>query len=530
MAQSPEKTLILPFHIDPDLNYKQQPVNIAFVEPDNKKPLHVFLIKLFQDAFEAGGDACTVIKSDGKFPQDANMGISIVDDGLDKERLPRALYGKHEKPREGKKVVYLFTVPVLPDNANMEDDSLSPWMRRLMAKNASHNIVVVEGEAYAAELQFGARAVVSTMEGDTQIITYDGDKKTFIHNIAQRLRLQAGAHMVTKREGIKVTRPTFYEWSYLPQVQVMAPTSRLLAQRGYLWDLNLREDIGRIQTEMILRILGQAGVSEGNMADIVPDFVGGQPVMAITETGIRKTRINPARGEVVAVPELTQNGVRYLIMNGFPESHPLTFLRYPSRETLRTVTEGMISAFRRRRLWEYVKGIFKGESPVDHPSSVEAFENGHLFRFTALLADSQVSSLPEYLQNLNDEFKMKNAIPVIPPGVKIAANATIHTHLTPEDKQQDELINGVPLALAQEDMRRFGFFHTPPCGSAEAAIFLLRQVYRSYELYGFPQNINEMRFAHLPGHGVLAWGYNGMEKLAEQFAYRVQFKPHVARW
>ncbi len=127
------------------------------------------------------------------------------------------------------------------------------------------------------------------------------------------------------------------------------------------------------------------------------------------------------------------------------------------------------------------------------------------------------------------EWQEEGGLPIIPEGAGVAGNATIHTHLTPDDEQQDGLIKGVPLALAQEDMRRLGFYHTPPCGSAESAIFLLMQARRSYILHGLP-NKKEMRYVHLPGHGVLAWGYNGMRDLVRQFAYNIQFKPHVTRW
>lgn len=528
MAQ--REQLVEPFNVDLGLNYEQRAINVAFVEPNSKKPFHVFLTKLFEDEFKAGGDTFSIASPRGKFPQGANMGVSVIDDGLEGERHPWELHGKHQKPRDGKKSVYLFTTPTLPTNIDMKDDSLSLWMRGLMTRNACHNGVVIEGEASATDLQPGARAVVSTMEGDTQVIVYDGDKKTFFHNIAQRLRLQAGAHMVTKKEGLKVQTPTFRQWYELPEVQEIAYASRLLAKRGLLWDLDLREYAGRVQVEAILRTLRQAGLSEGNLSAVVPNFAGCEAVMAITETGIRKTRINPARGEVVAVPELTQNGARYLIMNGLPESHPLTFFRYPSRDALGAVAEGFLSAFRRGKLREYIKNMVKGESPIDHPSSVETFENGHAFRFTALREDGRVNSTIEYLQYLVHEYKNSKVIPVIPAGVQIEANADIHTHKTQKDEQIDASIKGVSLAQAQEDMQRLGFSHTPPCGSAEAAIFFLMQVDHLYELYGLPQDRNEIRLVHLPGHGLSALGYNGMRNLADRFANNIQFEPHVIRW
>lgn len=534
MAQALERGLALPFYVDRELHLQRSPINVAFVE--SGKPFDKFLLGLFETEFIKGSDRFLKVGTKGDFPQAATVGVQIIDDGLEKQRLPGNLQGRHTKPREDKKAAFVFTTPSLPDNISMENDTMSRWMRRLITRNPCHFGIVIEGEATATGLKKGARAVVHSMEGNTQVITYrgekEGDEAVFIHAIAQRLRDQAGAHSVTHKEGIKLEEPTFEVWRTRPEVEGFTYASHLLATTGRLTDINLGEDVGVIQKNAILRMIRQAGLTAGNLASVVRDFGEWNAVLAMTETGIKKTKIDPAKGEIIPIISLMPDGAKYLILKGLPKGHPRTILRHPSWTTFAEVCESALSAFRRGRMRDWVKDIAKEAVFIDHPFSVEGLENAEALRFISLLERGIVNSLPEYLEYHTKEletYKETGTIPFIPEGVEVAADAAIHTHDSYDDHQEDPLIEVVSIEEADEDMQQLGFAHTPSCGTAESLVSLLVQIDRSYRIYGVPRNRKKIREVHMRGHGTYGWGYAGIRNLADRFV-ETKLRPHVVRY
>ena len=79
------------------------------------------------------------------------------------------------------------------------------------------------------------------------------------------------------------------------------------------------------------------------------------------------------------------------------------------------------------------------------------------------------------------------------------------------------------------DMVGFGYPHSPPCGSREAALILLSAVCDSYNQYG-PLKDDEIRVINLPGHGSFAYSKKNIKDTAADMATVVKWEDHVHRY
>lgn len=508
--------------IGPNHKYKYElpQINPSFEQPAAGKPLHGFLLTKLNETFDQAGDQVTVVGRGEKFPKGAQVAFRFAED-LGRERGPAELYGRHEKPRNHKKAIYIFTTPHLPESFET-DQQISSWMRGILVSNACHDAVVVEGKSEEERLREGARAFITSMEGNVGVEIFHGEGEDFFRHLTERFKLLGGAEMVNKKESQVTEKLTFEDWCQRKVVQDVAYASRLLGRQGLLWDLDLKQYASRRQVERILFTLKQAGLGEGNLSAIDRDF----RLMAITETGVSKPRINPYKGEVVAVPEVTENGTVHLVTRGLPEGHPINLFKHPSPETFKDTLNFFVSSLRRGKMGQLLKdSLVKGANiQIDHPPSIEANENGLFYMADALYHVGQVSTFEEFLQYLNSGFAKSRTLPVLPEGLDAAADAAVHIHKVPKISQ-DPRVKIVPL-----DLERFNFRHSPPCGSREGFLLLLSQVFKSYEIYGRPESPDEIRGVILPGHGSFLWGYRGIKSLADGIVGRVEFNDHVPQF
>lgn len=504
--------------VGPDGEYLYQlpEIKATFIPPEN--PLERYLFSQLEAAFSRYGDRVSITK-EGKFPQEVNVAFAFTTD-LDKEVRPRKFYGRHQKPRNHKKAITIGVIKELDATILNNPEALFKWARGILVKKGSHNAIIIEGDLQKSTLNEGARAIIVSMEGNIGMETFDGDGQEFFDHLVERLKLLCGAEMINIKEGQEVTAPTFEDWCNRRVVQEVAEASHFLGEHGLLWDLELREFAGFRQTEMILRTLKQAGLGEGNLSAIDREL----KVMAITETGVSKTHINPAKGEVVAVPGITENGTVHWVMWGLPEGHPITLYRDHSRESLKAVGEFLISAWRRGKTRQVLKDIFTkiNKIRIDHPSSIEASENARFFMAHALLTAGRIDNFKDLLTYLADGFCHSRILPIIPEGVEPAADAAIHVHKTPKLKQKDPQIK-----IVDPNIKKLGFRHSPNCGSWEGAVLPLMALFLSDEEFGSPESEEEIRGAVLLGHGSYFWGYKGIKYLAEAVVERVEFEDYV---
>lgn len=248
--------------------------------------------------------------------------------------------------------------------------------------------------------------------------------------------------------------------------------------------------------------------------------------MAITETGTSKTNVNPEKGNVVAVPCLTEYGTVHWILSGRPKGHPVNFFKNPSAQSAKDMVEFLVSGFLRRRLKQDLGGIKKGESPlVDHPPSIESFENALLYHTAALLHAGVVTKFEDVFPYLADAFNKNPKLPIIPKGLPKAADSLIHLHKCAKLKQESKSIK-----VINADMAYFGFSHTPPCGSREAALLPVKGYFDLYQRYGLPKSSDEIWIIILPGHGVVAIGHSGMAHLTYRITHDTDFEPFVPKY
>ena len=85
------------------------------------------------------------------------------------------------------------------------------------------------------------------------------------------------------------------------------------------------------------------------------------------------------------------------------------------------------------------------------------------------------------------------------------------------------------IKVVMPDLAKFGYRHSPPCGSRESAMLFIDQVIASYHQYGHPASDDEVRLITLPGHGCYAWGYNGIRNLADSVVNKVDFEEEIPR-
>lgn len=498
----------------PEYKYQLPQIKVAFVPPQTPLEKHLFF--QFRAAFESYGDQVIMVEK-GKFPQDTNVAFRF-DQDLEEERRPNELQSRHRKPRNHKKAVYILTLEQLDPSIVNEPANLSRWMRGILVKKACHNAIVIEGNPQNPSLHQGARAIITSMEGNVGIETFRSDGQEFFTHLVERLKLLGGAEMINTKDKRETTAPTFEAWCQRKVVQEIAYASRLLGKNGLLWDLDLRKfpgikkEISRRQLLQILRTLKQAGLGEGNLSGIDEEL----RVMAITETGVSKPRINPWKGEVAAVPEITENGTVHWVMRGFPKGHPVTLFW---RSSIQDVGYFLTSAFKRQKL---LQDIFT-QGWVEHPPSIEAKENGQFYLACALLKAGKITTFEDFLRYLDEGFSHSDFLPVIPEGIDPAANAAIHIHKEPIVPQSAPFIK-----IVNPDIRRLGYRHSPPCGSWESAVLPLLALFQSYQEFGPPVSKEEIRGGVMIGHGCFLWGYQGAKHLADNIVSQIKFKNHVS--
>lgn len=497
-------------------------------------------------------------------PGEVNVGAWMTDDFF-REVRPEDGWGKFPKPKNDKKVFYVgvFGEDVIPWKA--ESDVLSKVGREFLTRKAAHAGAAIEGEVKSSDFKEGARAIIWSMEGDVGKVVFEGDEGEFFGEIGERVQLLGGVEMVEKRVGEEYEGIDFKKWCDRKVVQEIAYASKRLGEKGFLWDLNLRKTwsgrrISRRQIWKIEYSLKQAGLGVGNLSGIDRE----SRVVATTETGVNKPRIDPLRGEVVAVFGMTENGARHWILNGFPRGHPFFILRHPLQSSWRDLTYFVSSMIKRGKVREFLKSIphpfktswqgmkdyvagemkesrlrefyklipevvrvMKGEfeSWIDHRPSIETHENAAMYMASALWESGKIRTFEDYLRYLEKGFEEREILPIIPEGCGVGWDAMAHLHLTAGEKQRDPQVRVIEM-----EMSRFGFKHSPGCGSREAALYMVCQLISGYQKNDVPTSNEEIWVINIPGHGCCLLGRRGMKQLADAIAAgRIDFERKVKR-
>lgn len=567
--------------------FKTHPIKLGVVERQSPEPsLHKFLRDQFKNAFHMSEDEMVIIDSESTFPASTKVAMHIVDN-LETEYRPKKLLGKTAVPRDHKRAISVCIVDKLPPDI-VGEEGLEYFAKKNLARNATQYGMIVEGNPNDLSLKEGARAAISSMEGNVGIIAYTRDGQEFFKDVADRLRQLGGVTMVNKKEKeeVKITGdgivdnlkriierpivvgsgllhrvarrihphaqlelsstpapfingkestvellPTFKNWCDRREVQEIGAASRLLARHNLLWKLNLRKLASKLQLHAIFLQLKTTGLSEGNLSALVRNFADRGLVMAITETGVpEKDNIVPEKGHVTAVQAINKFGTTHLILKGFPQGHPVNLFTHPSGATIKDVGKFFIDTYRRGNFKRTLKDLTHLNAYVDHPPSIEANENGRFYMFSAMYEAGQVRDVEEYNQYMESKFNKSARVSIIPEGLKPGPDCAIHVHAAPTDVQRYPDVKIVPLEIGQRVMRELGLKHTPSCGSEEAAQLLLILTQISYEMYGMPQSDEEIRGTHLPGHGVFLWGRKGMKHLSESVVKKVSFMDRVPRF
>lgn len=510
--------------------YHYQPRDIRVAIVPSQDSLQGVIEESLRAAFEVHGDHVFDLEG-GRFTNDVGVGIFFTPSGdWFEERRPKESLGRFpKKDRAAKKMLEIQVLPREFIPLDQGSEGMSRFMREILVRKAVQGAVVLEGEE-DNELKEGNCAFIGSMMGDVGQVTFEGDKEIFFGKIAETLELLAGAEMVNdKKDKVIVNFPTFGEWCEREAVQEIAYASRILGENGYLWDLNLREawsgrKVSRRQVRNILYALGQAGLSEGNLSAVDREL----KVMAITETGINKTKVEPLKGQVVAVAGVKENGPIYWVLRGVPKGHPINLLRRPTLTTAREVWEYLDSSVKiKKGLFPFLRYFLSGRDlrKIDKPPSIEAHENGALYMAAALWEAGRTSTFEDYLRYLAESFSRRKVLPVIPNGCEVGFDSAVHLHLTLKGDQSDSQVRVVDI-----DMTPFGYQHSPDCGSLEAELFLIYQLILAYQKYGVPESEEEIWGINIPGHGCCLLGRRGMRHLADAIALgRVKFEEKVKR-
>lgn len=497
--------------IGPDgvYHYQRPRITVAVVPPaDNAHPIHKIIAPKLEAAFRDLGDTVVIASANPResFPKEANIAVQFDDTGTN--RYPSWGLGRFPKTANGRTSDKVACVihSALPE----QPDQLTETLRLLMAAKVAPIVVGIDG----------ARGAVATLEGNVGVETLDDG----VDWIANRLAFLGSVEMVNIKEGVVNPRLIFADWRVKDEVQSIGDASKNLAAVNLLWDIDIRQYGSIRQLAQILRHQRQAGYGEGMMSTLVR--VNGDWTMAITETGTSKTKVDPEKGNVVAVPYLTEYGTVHWILSGRPKGHPINFLRKPSWQSGKDMVEFLVSGFLRRRLKQDLGGIKKGESPlVDHPPSIESHENALLYHMSALLHAGVVTKFEDAIHYLANAFNKNPRLPIIPHGLQKGADALVHLHKHAELEQKSKSIK-----VIIADMAYFGFPHTPPCGSREAALLLVKGYCDLYQRYGLPQSKDEIGVVILPGHGSVAIGHSGMAHLTHMLTQEMEFEPFVSKY
>lgn len=499
--------------IGPDgvYHYQRPKITVAFVLPTaGTPPIHQVIAPRLQAAFVRQEDTVILASANPKEPFPKEAKIAIQFDDLTTERQTPWSLGRFPKTPTGERTSEKF-VCVVPFGLNGNSpDQLTEQARLLMVTKASPIVIAIEGVSGA----------VATLEGNVG----EGTIYNELGWMAERLAFLGAVEMVNTKEGVVNPRLIFADWLLKDEVQSIGAASKNLAAANLLWDIDIRQFGDIRQIAQILRHQRQAGYGEGMMSTLVR--VNKDWAMAITETGTSKTKVDPEKGNVVAVSYLTEYGTVHWILSGRPKGHPINFLRKPSWQSCKDMVEFLVSGYLRGRLKRDLGGIKKGEVPVvDHPPSIESHENALLYHMSALLHAGVVTKFEDALSYLADAFNKSPRLPIIPHGLPKAADAVAHLHKCAKLEQQSKDIK-----VISADMSYFGFPHTPPCGSREAALLLLKGQYDLYQRYGLPQSKDEIWVVILPGHGSVAIGHNNMHHLTYRITHDTDYEPYVSKF
>ncbi len=499
--------------IGPDGRYSYVPKNvtITMVEAPNK-PFYKLLAHELTNAFNRRGDRVLRVSNNSResFPGEAKAVIRF-DNALTR-RDPREMFSRFPKTGDGK--TDRRVICVVPSRLPEKDDGLTDFARRFMLRKAAQLPVIVEGRLSDAQIFPGARGAVASLEGNVGTFKFNPRRsEEFYEEIAGRLAFLITPEMLNTKVPISSNRLTLEAWAQRPAVQAIASASHDLAKVKLLWDVNLRAFGDMRQVYFVLRQMKQAGLGEGMMSALTSIDGYPSPVMAVTETGTSKTNVDPLKGNVVAVPGFTEEGIVHWILSGRLKGHPADLLERPSLQTVLDMADLLKSSHLRDRLGKTLRGS------IENPPSIEAWENAAFYHAAALLQAGVVKTYEDFIRYLAKQFTKRSVLPVIPEGLEESANAAIHLHKFPEEDQPDESIRVVNV-----DMKEFGFPHNPPCGSFEAASLVFMGLFNSYQQFGPPQSRHEIRAVGLAGHGLFAWGYDGMDSLKRRVINELRVK------
>ena len=491
--------------------YVPKVVTIALVEPPNK-PLYKLLAHELTAAFNRRGDRVLPVSNNPRepFPEEAKAVVKF--DNASTRRDPREMFRRFPKTPDGR--TDRKVICVVPSRLSEKDEGLTDFARRFMLRKASQLPVIVEGRPSDAKIFPGARGAVASLEGNVGTFKFNPNRsEEFYEEIAKRLAFLITPEMLNTRVPISSNGLALEAWAQRPAVQAIALASHDLAKVKLLWDVDLRAFGDMRQVYFVLRQMKQAGLGEGMMSALTSIDGYSSPVMAVTETGTSKTNVDPLKGNIVAVPGLTEQGIVHWVLSGRLKGHPADLLEKPSIQTVLDVADFLKSSHLRDRLGQTLRGS------VENPPSIEAWENAAFYHAAALLQAGVVKTYEDFIRYLAKQFAKGSVLPVIPEGLEESANAAVHLHKFPEEEQPDESIRVVNV-----DMKEFGFPHNPPCGSFEAASLVFMGLFNSYQQFGPPRSRHEIRAVGLAGHGLFVWGYNGMDSLKSRVINELRVK------
>lgn len=505
--------------------YQRKPIDLVMIlPPEDSPPLPRYIFQELREAFIRHGDTVHLASDQKgeKFPDSAKAAIRI--DDPETRRRPSETLGRFPKEnggRSGKAITVAVIDNPLPDK--IEDIK---WLsRHIMGRKVTQMAIMIEGRLEDPQLMHGTIGVAATMEGNAGQTKFDPTKSyMFFDNIADRISFISSCEMVNKREGVKYPDLPLEKFCQMPAVLAFKDVSHQQTQAGNLWDTPLGEyGIDLTQQIAILRYLKQGGLGEGMLSALVD--LGNQQVMSISETGTSKTDIDPYKGNVVAIPEFRKDGPNYWILSGWPKGHPLSFFRHPSWQIAKDIFECAWTTVLREGVKPYFKNIFRGKfGTFDHPPSIEGWENAAFYHLSTLLRAGEITIYEDYLNYLSDEFAQRKALPVIPGGLESDVNAMAHFHVYASLEQ------GFGIRVTEGDMAYFGYPHTPPCGSFEAASLILKGQIDLYQKYGPPKSKDEIRAILLPGHGTFFYGYNGLSNLSNGIIQRMNLIREIPKY
>lgn len=517
--------------LDGKYRHKVPPTTIALVDTSKAPPLHQTLANSLQIAFEERGDT-VVLATDNpadRLPDEALAAIQFFDLRTPDETKPRDFFGRFKKPKgEGKKRTDKKAVVAgSADRIPVEGD-LTGFARTFMGRRGGHFSFVAEGSEELLELDNEADVLVASMEGNTAVLHYDiSDSMRVFLNAAARLSFLAQAEMVNTKEGLRNQAINFTDWINSPQVRGMQTASHILAKakpRPLIWDLDLGQlGISRKQQRNIMRTLKTAGLGEGMQLAVVEDF--GEPLLAVTETGVTKTDTDPNKGSVVALSGVTEFGSQYQILYGVPSGHIINLFKSPTKRQLQDTFREILNSVLRGNFRAIWKDMARGKPIwIDHPGSIESHESALIVIVSALLEAGVVRNFKEAMEYLENGLQESKVLPIIPKGLKPGIRSGIHTHNYAQAEQDN-----LNVRVIEADMEGFGYPHSPPCGSREAALLLISALCDSYEEYGLLKD-DEVRIINLPGHGSFTFSKKDIDKMAKDMATIVKWLRTVTRY